>query len=99
MFIASRNPNESWRRWQRQAKELEMSSAATSFTPSEANTDADTRAATEQVGLMTKVVRSIQASRERAAAREIRRFIDHNGGVLTDSIEREISRRYGTLVN
>lgn len=74
-----------------------MSIAAVVFTSGEAKTDA-VSAATEDVGLMAKVIRSMQASRERAAAREIRRFIDHNGGVLTDSIEREISRRYGTLV-
>lgn len=29
---------------------------------------------------------------------EIAEFIDHRGGVLTDDIEREISRRFGSVV-
>jgi hypothetical protein len=34
-------------------------------------------------------------SRQRAAEREIGRFLQRNGGHLTDELEREISRRFG----
>lgn len=34
-------------------------------------------------------------SRERAAEREIERFINACGGKLTDDLEREIGRRFG----
>ena len=43
-----------------------------------------------------RIASAIRQSRERAASREIERFVEMNGGKLTDSIEREISRRYGS---
>ncbi len=36
--------------------------------------------------------------RPKPAESEIERFVRHNGGVLTDQLEREISRRFGTVV-
>lgn len=38
-------------------------------------------------------------SRQRAAEREIERFICMRGGVLTDDLEREIGRRFGQMPN
>lgn len=77
-----------------------MSIAAIVMSPSAGtDTSAATEPIQERVGLFGRIASSIQASRERAAAREIKRYIDLNGGVLTDTLEREISRRYGTLVD
>lgn len=45
--------------------------------------------------LLSRFVASLRASRERAASQEIARYIELNGGELTDALEREISRRYG----
>ena len=42
-----------------------------------------------------RLATSIRQSREQAASREIAKFIELNGGQLTDALEREISRRYG----
>lgn len=40
---------------------------------------------------------AMAASRERAAQREIERFIWMRGGRLTDDLEREIGRRFGSM--
>ena len=45
--------------------------------------------------IFARFFNSIKQSREQAASREIAKFIEMNGGQLTDTIEREISRRYG----
>ena len=39
---------------------------------------------------------AITASRRAQAEREIARFIEGQGGRLTDEVEREISRRFGS---
>jgi hypothetical protein len=39
---------------------------------------------------------AIAASRRAEAEREIARFIESQGGRLTDEVEREISRRFGS---
>jgi hypothetical protein len=39
---------------------------------------------------------AIAASRRAQAEREIARFIESQGGRLTDEVEREISRRFGS---
>jgi hypothetical protein len=39
---------------------------------------------------------AVAASRRAQAEREIARFIESQGGRLTDEIEREISRRFGS---
>lgn len=48
-------------------------------------------------GILTRFVKSLMESRQRAADREIERFIQMRGGRLTDETEREISRRFGNL--
>ena len=40
---------------------------------------------------------ALMASRQAQADREIEQYIQRQGGVLTDNVEREISRRYGTM--
>ena len=42
-----------------------------------------------------RFLEAIEASRMRAAEREIARFIQLNGGHMTDSMEREIEKRLG----
>jgi hypothetical protein len=41
----------------------------------------------------------IVASRQAKAEREIERYIRMRGGQLTDDIEREIGRKFGTIVD
>jgi hypothetical protein len=43
-----------------------------------------------------KMMNSFIAARQEAAEREIARYIAIRGGVLTDSLEREIGRRFET---
>ena len=44
---------------------------------------------------LSRIGDAVTASRRVQAEREIARFIDLNGGQLTDELEREISRRFG----
>jgi hypothetical protein len=53
--------------------------------------------APQKPSLMSRFFTSLMLSRQRAADREIERFIQMRGGRLTDDTEREISRRYGNL--
>jgi hypothetical protein len=46
-------------------------------------------------GIFQRFVEAIKLSRQRAAEREIEAFVARNGGVLTDDIERSISRNFG----
>jgi hypothetical protein len=39
---------------------------------------------------------AVTASRRAQAEREVARFIENQGGRLTDEVEREISRRFGS---
>jgi hypothetical protein len=48
-------------------------------------------------GMLLRIVTALRESRRRAAEREIERFIQRNGGRLTDELEREISRRFGRI--
>ena len=56
----------------------------------------DADSGTKSPSILARVFNSIKRSREQAASREIAKFIEMNGGQLTDNIEREISRRYGS---
>jgi hypothetical protein len=42
----------------------------------------------------TRFIRAMQASRMRQAEREIALYLGRTGGKLTDSVEREIERRF-----
>ena len=42
-----------------------------------------------------RFVTALIEARERAAEREIERYIAAHGGMLTDSIERDLSRNFG----
>jgi hypothetical protein len=53
--------------------------------------------APQKPSLFARFFASLMLSRQRAADREIERFIEMRGGRLTDETEREISRRYGNL--
>jgi hypothetical protein len=48
--------------------------------------------------LFARFFTALVQSRQRAADREIERFIAMRGGRLTDETEREISRRFGNIV-
>lgn len=50
------------------------------------------------VGWLSRVHTALMASRRRKADAEVAHFIAANGGVLTDDLERAISRRYGNIV-
>ncbi len=45
--------------------------------------------------ILARIYAAMIASRERAAEREIERYIQLNGGTLTDHLERNISRKFG----
>jgi hypothetical protein len=53
--------------------------------------------ASTKPSIFARFVTSLMESRQRAADREIERFIAVRGGRLTDETEREISRRFGNL--
>lgn len=56
---------------------------------------ADTKGAPSKLSFWRRIVQSVNLSRQRAAEHEIGRFIEMNGGELTDDLERQISRRFG----
>lgn len=59
----------------------------------------DTAAAKAGVkGWFSRVLTSMLTARRRQSDAEIARYIAVNGGVLTDEMERAISRRYGGIV-
>jgi hypothetical protein len=47
-------------------------------------------------GLLGRLWDAVVTSQRLRAEREVARYIDLNGGKLTDELEREISRRFGT---
>lgn len=53
-----------------------------------------TREAADRSSLLRRFFRALLESRQRQADREIARYIDLNGGKLTDSMELEIERRF-----
>lgn len=49
-------------------------------------------------GLFARLVNAVHAARQRRTESEVAQYIRMNGGYLTDEVEREISRRYGRMV-
>ncbi|MBU6379654.1 MAG: hypothetical protein KJS95_14150 [Gammaproteobacteria bacterium] len=49
-------------------------------------------------GWFTRTLAAILTARRRKADADIARYIALNGGVMTDEMERAISRRYGGIV-
>ena len=69
---------------------------ATSFTADIVSVGAaDTAAVPSRPGFFKRFVTALIEARERAAEREIERYIATHGGMLTDSIERDLSRTFG----
>ncbi len=62
-----------------------------------AGTDAKA-AAPARVSLFQRIADALTASRTRRAQSEVERYIAMHGGVLTDDLERAISRRFGRTV-
>jgi hypothetical protein len=48
--------------------------------------------------LLARLINAVHVSRQRRAESEVAQYIRMNGGQLTDEVEREISRRYGRMV-
>jgi hypothetical protein len=70
---------------------------ATTFnTALEAANAVETTATASRPNLLARFWTALVESRHRAAEREIERYITMHGGVLTDSIERDLSRNFGT---
>lgn len=57
--------------------------------------EVDADSARPRAGFFARVLAAMIEARERAAEREIERYIANHGGVLTDSIERDLSRQFG----
>ena len=71
---------------------------ATTFNASTDNAFAGTQAAApKSTSVLSRIYAAMIASRERAAEREIERYIQLNGGTLTDHLERDISRNFGRI--
>ena len=69
---------------------------ATSFTADIVSAGtADTAAVSSRPSFFKRFVTALIEARERAAEREIERYITAHGGTLTDSIERDLSRTFG----
>lgn len=51
---------------------------------------------TGAAGLFKSISARLSAAHQRRVDADVGRFIESHGGHLTDEIEREISRRYGT---
>jgi hypothetical protein len=49
-------------------------------------------------GLLARAIDALREANQRKAACEVARFIERNGGQLTDDLEREISQRFGSPV-
>ncbi len=54
----------------------------------------DNAAVRRRSSLWSRLAKAVSTARMRAADREIARFIELNGGRITDSIERKIERRF-----
>lgn len=48
--------------------------------------------------LLRRIIDRIIASRQARADRFVEQFIRSRGGIITDEMEREISRKYGRIV-
>jgi hypothetical protein len=69
---------------------------ATTFTNEIAGAAPATAAETKpRQGILMRVIAAMMDSRQRAAEREVARYIMARGGVLTDSLERELGRKFG----
>lgn len=69
---------------------------ATSFTADMATAErAEAGDVVTRPGVFKRIMNAMIEARERAAEREIERYIIAHGGVLTDSIERDLSRTFG----
>lgn len=61
--------------------------------------DIEARAsAVSRPSLFTRIAHAVHESRRRRTESEIARYIRRNGGVMTDNMEREISRKFGGIV-
>ncbi len=48
--------------------------------------------------VLTRLMAALTMARHRSNERDIARFIAARGGALTDDMERELSRRFGSIV-
>lgn len=54
--------------------------------------------ATVRPGLLARAAAALRGSRQRRADAAVARFIQINGGAITDELERRISRDFGHIV-
>ena len=72
-----------------------MASTATFTAPSVASSSQRAAApAQRRPGLFARLIEGLAAARHRQAEREIARLIQLQGGKMTDSVERQIERRF-----
>jgi hypothetical protein len=72
-----------------------MAFAAHFFPGSAAALPGNPAAAHSRPGLFSRVLAALITMQRLRAEAEVARFIDRNGGRITDDLEREISRRFG----
>lgn len=69
---------------------------ATTFNADLASTNrTEAAVAVSQPSVFKRFFAALIEARQRSAEREIERYISMHGGVLTDSIERDLSRTFG----
>jgi hypothetical protein len=69
---------------------------ATTFNADLASADrTEVAIAASRPGMFKRFMSAMIEARQRSAEREIERYITMHGGVLTDSIERDLSRTFG----
>ncbi len=72
---------------------LTMHAASADFAPARTPT-----AATATPSLFARVLDVLRSARLRRSEADIAAFLESHGGVLTDDLERQISRRFGHMV-
>lgn len=55
--------------------------------------------ATENLSLLDRISQVFYTNRQRRTERAVERYIQSHGGEMTDNMEREISRRFGNMVD
>ncbi len=70
---------------------------AREFTIDGAVTSGADTAAPKGPSIWARMAKALTASRQRKADSAIERYIQANGGQLTDGLERDISRRFGYM--
>lgn len=74
-----------------------MTTTSLSFAPVEANGTTGAKGIVSPLTILSRIGALLASGSRRRADQAVGRFIQNNGGVLTDELERVISRRFGRM--